>query len=279
MELFFDSGATKCDAILLDDNGRYLRHCTGEGINATYMGDSAIRDVLAGLHAQTGSDGIRKVTFSGAGCGNPDNARRLREILTRLYPAAETEVISDLLGACRLLCPAQNGIVAILGTGASACLYDGTAITRQAPSLGYLLGDEGSGTYLGKKFIQRYLRGELPASIEDNFQSSTGIDKAEVIRRLYREPAPNRFLASFARYLGENRDILYLHDLLTEAFNDFFQYQIRPLQLYNIYIWHLMGSVAYHFRDILGEVAHEHGCTLGNIASSPLNFFQKKEIR
>lgn len=279
MKLFFDSGATKCDCILLDADGHYVRHCSDEGINATYMRDEEMTAVLARLHAQSGSDGIREVTFSGAGCGNPDNARRLQEILSRLYPAAETEVISDLLGACRLLCHNQTGIVAILGTGASACLYDGNRITRQAPSLGYLLGDEGSGTYLGKLFIQRFLRDELPPPVRNDFLNTFGLEKAEIIRRIYREPAPNRFLASFARYLGDNRDIPYLHDLLTEAFNDFFQYQIRPLQLYNIYIWHLMGSVAYHFRDILGEVAHEHGCTLGNIASSPLNFFQKKEIR
>lgn len=274
MELFFDSGATKCDAILLDDNGRYVRHCTDEGINATYMRDDEIEAVLTRLYALTGGEGIRKVTFSGAGCGNPDNARRIGEILTRLYPTARTEVISDLLGACRLLCPDQSGIVAILGTGASACLYDGTAIIRQTPSLGYLLGDEGSGTYIGKLFIQRYLRDELPAPIGADFQKTYGLDKAKVIRRLYREPAPNRFLASFARYLGANKDIPYLHDLLTEGFTDFFHTQIKPLLPYHIYMLHLMGSVAYHFHSIIGEVAQKNGCTLGNIAASPLDFLQ-----
>lgn len=276
MELFFDSGATKCDAILLDDNGCYLRHCSDEGINATYMRDDEMEAVLTRLHAPTRNENIQKVTFSGAGCGNPANAQRIGKILTRLYPTARTEVISDLLGACRLLCSGQSGMVAILGTGASACLYDGTAIIRQAPSLGYLLGDEGSGTYLGKLLIQRYLRGELPAPVEEDFQNNYNLNKAEVIRRLYREPAPNRFLASFARYLGENREIPYFHDLLIEGFSDFFQAQIQPLKLYNIYILlHLMGSVAYHFRDIIGEVALKNSCTIGNVYASPLEFFQK----
>lgn len=274
MELFFDSGATKCDAILLDDNGHYVRHCTDEGINATYMRDNEMEAVLTRLHALTGGEDIRKVTFSGAGCGNSTNARRLGEILTRLYPTAQTEVISDLLGACRLLCPDRSGIVAILGTGASACLYDGTAIIRQAPSLGYLLGDEGSGTYIGKLFIQRYLRDDLPAPIEADFQRTYGLDKAEVIRRLYREPAPNRLLASFARYLGMNRDIPYLHSLLMEGFTDFFRTQIQPLLPYNIYILHLMGSVAFHFHSVIGEVAQEKGCFLGNVAASPLDFLR-----
>ena len=143
MELFFDSGATKCDAILLDDNGRYLRHCTSEGINATYMSDSDIRNILEGLRDQTGSE-FRRITFCGAGCGNPDNATRIQTILQELYNIniRNIEVISDLVGACRLLCDGQSGMVAILGTGASACLYDGSRIVVQAPSLGYLLGEE-----------------------------------------------------------------------------------------------------------------------------------------
>ena len=275
MELFFDSGATKCDAILLDDNGRYLRHCTGEGINATYMGDRDMHDVLVRLRDLTGRE-FRKITFSGAGCGNPDNAARLRNILGSLYSTESIEVVSDLIGACRLLSPDRSGMVAILGTGASACLYDGTYILRQAPSLGYLLGDEGSGTYLGKLFIQRYLRDELPSPIAADFQKNTGLDKKEVLRRLYREPAPNRFLASFARYLGENRDVPCLHNLLTEAFSDFFRTQVSPLLPYNIYILHLMGSVAYHFRDIIAETAQKNGCALGNVAASPLDFLQKQ---
>lgn len=275
MELFFDSGATKCDAILLDDNGRYQRHCTGMGINATYMGDSDIHSILEGLRDQTGTE-FQRLTFCGAGCGNPDNAKRIQSILQELYNIniSNIEVISDLVGACRILSPGQSGMVAILGTGASACLYDGTAIIRQAPSLGYLLGDEGSGTYIGKLFIQRYLRDDLPAPIEADFQRTYGLDKAEVIRRLYREPAPNRLLASFARYLGMNRDIPYLHSLLMEGFTDFFRTQIQPLLPYNIYILHLMGSVAFHFHSVIGEVAQEKGCFLGNVAASPLDFLR-----
>lgn len=275
MELFFDSGATKCDAILLDDNGHYLRHCTCEGINATYMRDDEMESVLAHLREQTGSDGFQKATFSGAGCGNPNNAQRIGNILERLYPTTETEVISDLLGACRLLCPGQSGMVAILGTGASACLYDGTRITCQAPSLGYLLGDEGSGTHIGKLLLQRYLRGELPDTLVKDLERTFSIDKAEVIRRLYREPFPNRFLASFAQYLGNNRESPCLRDLLKEAFNDFFRTQIIPLLPYNIYIIHLMGSVSYHFKDLIGEVAIQHGVTLGKTAASPLEFLRR----
>ena len=123
MELFFDSGATKCDAILLDDNGRYQRHCTGMGINATYMGDSDIHSILEGLRDQTGTE-FQRLTFCGAGCGNPDNAKRIQFILQELYNIniSNIEVISDLVGACRILSPGQSGMVAILGTGASACL-------------------------------------------------------------------------------------------------------------------------------------------------------------
>lgn len=277
MELFFDSGATKCDTILLDGNGRYLRHSTGEGINATYMSDSDIRKILEGLRDQTGSE-FQRITFCGAGCGNPDNAARIQTILQELYNIniRNIEVISDLVGACRLLCNGHSGMVAILGTGASACLYDGSRIIAQAPSLGYLLGDEGSGTYLGKLLIQSYLRNELPEVIARNLEKECGINPKEVIRRLYREPSPNRFLASFARYLGDHRDVPELCNILNQGFTDFFRTQIEPLKLYNIYILHLMGSVAYHFRDIIGEIAQKNGCSLGKVAASPLDFFQKQ---
>ena len=278
MELFFDSGATKCDAILLDDGGRYVRHCTDLGINATYMRDDEMAQVLERLCSLTGTGGIGRITFSGAGCGNPDNAARVGSLLQKLYPAATIEVISDLLGACRLLSGGKTALVAILGTGASACLYDGRRIINQAPSLGYLLGDEGSGTHLGKMLIQKYLRDELPQHLESALEQTYGIDKKEVLRRLYREPSPNRFLASFARFLGCNRNDAFVRTLLKVAFIEFYQTQIAPLQPYNIYILHLMGSVAYHFQDFLGEVAQEHGYTLGNVASSPLDFLQKRKF-
>ena len=276
MELFFDSGATKCDAILLDDNGRYVRHCTDTGINATYMRDDEIAQVLERLREQTGNSGIGHITFSGAGCGNPDNAARVESLLRKQYATERIEVISDLLGACRLLSGGEAAMVAILGTGASACLYDGNRIEAQAPSLGYLLGDEGSGTYLGKTLIQRYLRNEVPPHLERAIEQTYGIDKKEVIRRIYREPAPNRFLASFARFLGDNRRESFIHTLLKDAFTDFFHTQIDPVRPYNIYILHLMGSVGFHFRDIIGEVAKESGVTIGQATASPLQFLQTK---
>ena len=276
MELFFDSGATKCDAILLDDSGHYLRNCTGTGVNATYMSDSDIRNILEGLRRQTGSE-FQRITFSGAGCGNPANATRIEAILRELYniSISNIEVISDLMGACRLLSPGQDGMVAILGTGASACLYDGSRIVKQAPSLGYLLGDEGSGTYLGKLLIQHYLRDELPQAVAQDLENECTIDREEVLRRLYREPAPNRFLASFARYLGCHRDIPALHELIIHGFTDFFQSQVKPLQQDKTHTLHLMGSVAYHFRDIIGEIAQKNNCSIGNVAASPLDFLQK----
>ena len=276
MELFFDSGATKCDAILMDDSGRYLRHCTDIGINATYMSDGEMAQVLERLSSHTGTDGIERITFSGAGCGNPDNAARVGALLKKLYPTATTEVISDLLGACRLLSGGATGLVAILGTGASACLYDGNRITAQAPSLGYLLGDEGSGTHLGKTLIQKYLRNELPPYIENALEQTYGIDKKETLRRIYREPAPNRFLASFAQFLGENRHDPFIHTLLYEAFTLFFQTQINPIRPHNIYVLHMMGSVAFHFREIISEIAKKTGIDLGKTARSPLEFVQHR---
>ncbi len=277
MELFFDSGATKCDAILLDDGGRYVRHCTDLGINATYMRDDEMAQVLERLCSLTGTGGIVRITFSGAGCGNPDNAARVGSLLQKLYPAATIEVVSDLLGACRLLSGGKTALVAILGTGASACLYDGSRIINQAPSLGYLLGDEGSGTHLGKMLIQKYLRDELPQHLERALEQTYGIDKKEVLRRLYREPSPNRFLASFARFLGCNRNDAFVCTLLKEAFIEFYQTQISPIRPYDVSVLHLMGSVGFHFHNEIAEAVRESGIAIGKNAASPAEFLKQPD--
>ena len=277
MELFFDSGATKCDAILLDDDGRYVRHCTDLGINATYMRDDEMAQVLERLCSLTGTGGIGRITFSGAGCGNPDNAARVGSLLQKLYPAATIEVVSDLLGACRLLSGGKTALVAILGTGASACLYDGSRIINQAPSLGYMLGDEGSGTHLGKMLIQKYLRDELPQHLERALEQTYGIDKKEVLRRLYREPSPNRFLASFARFLGCNRNDAFVCTLLKEAFIEFYQTQISPIRPYDVSVLHLMGSVGFHFHNEIAEAVRESVIAIGKNAASPAEFLKQPD--
>ena len=268
--LFFDSGATKCDCILLDEQNHYVRHFTGAGINASYADDAAIDAAMSQFAEQTGSD-VREIVFAGAGCGNAQNAARVRKAIEAHYHATTIVVESDLAGACRLLGGGEPCMVAILGTGAAACRYDGQQITEISPSLGWMLGDEGSGTHLGKLLITRYLQNDLSAACRTKLESTYGLDRSEVLRRVYRAPSPNLFFSGLAKFIGNNiEEFTELQTITTDSFNQFFQQQILPLPDHDTLPLHLMGSVAFHFQPYLRKAAENNGVRIGTVAASPL---------
>lgn len=268
--LFFDSGATKCDCILLDEQHRYVQHFTGSGINASYADDATIDAAMAQFAEQTGSD-VREIVFAGAGCGNAQNAARVRKAIEAHYPTTTVVVESDLAGACRLLGGGEPCMVAILGTGAAACRYDGQQITEISPSLGWMLGDEGSGTHLGKLLITHYLQNDLSAACRTKLESIYGLDRSEVLRRVYRAPSPNLFFSGLAKFIGNNiEEFTELQTITTDSFNQFLQQQILPLPHLDTLPLHLMGSVAFHFQPYLRKAAENNGVRIGTVAASPL---------
>lgn len=274
MNLFFDSGATKCDCILLDEQNNYVRHFTGAGINASYADDATIDAAMAQFAEQSGND-VQEIVFAGAGCGNPANADRVRKAIEAHYHAEEVVVESDLAGACRLLSRRQPCLTAILGTGAAACQFDGSRITEQSPSLGWMMGDEGSGTHLGKLLISQYLKGGLPPECREALEREFGLDRSEVLRRVYRAPSPNLFFSGFAKFIDEKiTEFPELQILIKHSFNQFFKEQILPLSGHNTLPLHLMGSVAWHYRPFLEEAARQHNVTIGQVAASPLQLMK-----
>ena len=272
MTFFFDCGATKCDCIVLDGQGRYLRHYTGRGFNASYAADAEIAGVLTRLHDAAGD--ADHILFSGAGCGA--NGNRVRTQLSNIFTASEITVESDLAGAARLLCDGQPALVAILGTGASCCRYDGGAIVEQAPSLGWLLGDEGSGTHIGKLFITSYLRGELPTATAAALEQELHADRAAVIARIYREPQPNLFFSSLAKFIQKESGKPAVAQILGRAFDDFCERQVLPVAGARPLPLHLMGSIAQHFQSQLQAAAARHGLAIGHVAGSPLQLLQNR---
>lgn len=278
MKLFFDSGATKCDCILLTDNGIYINHHTHTGINVSYTDDQTIARILQFFQEKI-YEPVKQIVFSGAGCGNPTNQERLRKILNAMFPESGIQVISDLQGACVVLSSHEPSMVAILGTGSSVCRFDGEKIVEQAPSLGYLLGDEGSGTYIGKTLIQKYLRQELPDSIRMELEEKYQLTPSETIRKIYREPAPNLFFSHLAKFTGEKKNDPFIHALLLQAFSDFFKIQIQYLTHFQNYPLHCTGSIAYHFQDILREAAEQYHVRIGTISPSPLETIKKSGIQ
>lgn len=268
--LLIDAGATKTAFVLLHE-GQVLAEYVGEGINPNYCTDEFISQVVGGfVRAHGTSTSARKVQYYGAGCASLENAGRVGCVLQGFFPDAKINVYSDLMAVCHALSRDQRSIVGILGTGAATCLFDGVAIENRAPSLGYLLGDEGSGTNLGKRLLTAYLRGQLPRAVADDLQREHKLSFETAIHRVYREPAPNQFWASLAPFVREHLDDESVHQLAVEAFSDFFSNQKTYYDDAESLEWNLSGSVAFHFEKTVREAAALAHCRIGRIIQAPM---------
>ncbi len=201
--LIVDAGGTKTAFALLSGDGIF--RCAGVGINANYTPDEEILRVLAEAVKQFPKNvTVREIDYYGSGCASQQNALRIEGYLRMFFPLADIRVWSDLMAACHALAGETEAIVCILGTGAASCHYDGRAMVERAPSLGWMLGDEGSGTHLGKCLVTAYLSEQLPDFIRVRFEERFSLNRDLILRKLYQEPQPNKFLSQFPPFLLEN---------------------------------------------------------------------------
>lgn len=267
-----DAGATKTDFVVLQ-NKEIVHRFADAGINANYATDEQIQEVFSRF-VSTLPNPYRKVdrmAYYGAGCANEHSASRIASVIMAFFPQISFQVCSDLLEACHALCGQQPGLVAILGTGSSSCLYDGQKIIDHAPSLGYLIGDEGSGTYLGKKFVTAYMMKKLPEVVVTELEQHFDINPSKVIHRIYQESHPNKFFASFPPFIQEHLEIPEVKNLCKSAFAEFFDSQIGYYDKNAYSKVHLLGSVAFHFQNVIQEVALEKKINMGTIIASPMS--------
>lgn len=284
MILIADSGSTKTDWTLLDGDS-VVRTCSTLGTNPVHQTDDAISAVFAvarqALDVAGNVDKLR-VMFYGAGC-IAEQTERMRRLLTEVLlhsaPAeshdslasrSRVAVYSDLLAACHALCGHQEGVACILGTGSNSCLYDGEQVVANTPPLGYILGDEGSGAVLGKNFLNALFKGRLPESMKWEFLDAYGLTYADVIRRVYREPMANRFLASFSPFIHDHLHVETVRQLVIDNFRAFLHRNVRPYGRPDLPV-HAIGSLAYHYRVELEAAAAQEGFSLGAIEKSPIN--------
>ena len=269
MILIADSGSTKTDWALQSASGALERFHT-QGINPFHQGRTVIAEILRReLLPQLNPDAVSCVCFYGSGV-RPELESVMIALLQDAFPSAkQVEAHSDLLGAARSLCGHNYGIASILGTGANSCLYDGEAIVQNTPALGYILGDEGSGGVMGKLFLHALYKGVLSENIRLEFEQDYGLTMSAVIQRVYREPMPNRFLASLAPFIYRHLSDAVVNRLVVDNFRDFFRYNIRPYGHPEMAV-SFVGSVAWYFRDQLAEAAAAEGFRLGTILQSPI---------
>jgi glucosamine kinase len=269
--LVADSGATKTDWRLIHSSND-IRPFQTNGFNPFFIDSIHINtEVDKDLVPYIDSNNIKEVFFYGAGCSSADRCVIVEDALIPLFPNARIEVENDLLGAARALCSASAGIACILGTGSNSCFFDGKNIIENIPSLGFMLGDEGSAAHIGKHVLKEVLTQHAPKEICDLFLKKYGYDRVEILKHIYQKPFPNRFLASFARFASENVSMSFFRELVKKCFDDFFQTQLLRYERCREVPVNFTGSVASVFSDILKEVAAENNITVRKIVQSPID--------
>jgi N-acetylglucosamine kinase-like BadF-type ATPase len=271
MILIADGGSTKSSWCQLDEDGNRV-HFNTEGYNPDFMKGQAIVDSLdKNLPTSLPRAQVSEVHYYGAGVSNAKKAESVAAAMRQIFPNAQVTVEHDLLAAARALLGNKPGFGAILGTGTNSCLYDGEKIIHHVDSLGYFLGDEGSGSFIGKRLLRDYLRGLLPDGLQEIFEQEFKLTRDDILDRLYNQPLPNRFLASFAKFTYDHNNISYCREIVLQGFNTFFENIVTKYPNYQDYTFNCVGSVAYNFRDALTEVAHLHSMEVGKIIRSPID--------
>jgi N-acetylglucosamine kinase-like BadF-type ATPase len=271
MTLIADSGSTKTQWNVCGQD------VFTEGINPFFQSETEIAELLnTQLIPKIDAEKVTKVHFYGAGC-SPEKKGNVKTALTFFFQSADIEVESDLLGAVRALLQHEEGIAGILGTGSNSAYYDGKNIKSNVFALGFILGDEGSGAALGKRLVGDVLKNMLPHSICEQFFDYYRLTQAQILDKIYRQPFPNRFLASFTVFLSENSKIPEIDALILNEFQSFFD---RNISQYPQHIREIsfVGSVAYCFASQLAQVADYNEFKIKKILRSPMEGLLKYEI-
>lgn len=269
IKLIADAGSTKVEWCLLD--GKKKKTVRTAGISPYFLSQDEIAQLLQReLAKKIKINNVQEIYYYGTGCASKANAQVVKNALKQHAPHALIEVTHDLMGAARGLCGHTKGIACILGTGSNSCFYNGKKIIKNSPGLGYVLGDEGSGAYLGKKVIQYYLYGIFDDELRGRFDVSFMTNPPEILNKVYKQPFPNRYLAGFTSFLAENRGHYMIENIVEDGLNDFFfQHLCRYPEVWK-YPLHFTGGVAYAFRDVLGQLCKQYEFELGGILQNPM---------
>ncbi len=269
MILIADSGSTKTDWRIIDAQGK-IHQAKTVGLNPYHQSSNDMARVLDQELLPQLTVPIERVFFYGAGCANPTVNQTAVQALTSTFPNAPVQVESDLLAAARSLCGHQAGIACILGTGANSCLYDGQAIVDNVPPLGYVLGDEGSGTYIGKELLNRYLKRDMPEPLRRQFAKRYDVTTAAVLDQVYRQPQANTYLASFARFAFHHLKHPYIVRMVYDGFRQFFEKNVAKYENHQQHKVHFTGSIAFYYSNVLRQVANDLEFSVQNIVESPI---------
>jgi glucosamine kinase len=268
--LIADSGSTKCEWCYVSGSRKQIVET--QGASPYFLNESQLISMMQReLKPQLKNKVPAKIYFYGTGCAAAANRAMIKRALSKTFSGALIEVQHDLTGAARALCGNKKGIVAILGTGSNSGYYDGKKIVRNSPGLGYVLGDEGSGAYLGKKVLQYFLYHIFDQELHNKFQNKYGVSAADILDAVYKKPLPNRYIASYTMFLAENRGHYMIENILEDGLQDFFSVHLAHYPESGKIPVYFTGSVAFGFQDILKELCESYGWQTGKILAKPMD--------
>jgi N-acetylglucosamine kinase-like BadF-type ATPase len=269
MILIADSGASKTDWRLINKEFEIAQY-RGIGFNPNYQSSTEMAQDLQVDFLLNLRDEVEVIFYYGAGCTSHKNRAQVASALRSIFKKAEINVDHDLMAAARATCGSRAGIACILGTGSNSCDYDGEVILAKRPAPGYILGDEGGGAYVGKRFLADYIHEEMPQKMRNLVWEKFQLDNPQIIENVYQRPFPGRYMASFCRFITEHKHDPYCYSLYYDSFVDFFKKHIMKYEDYQKKPVNFVGSIAFYNSDILRSAAYDHNIHVNLILEGPI---------
>jgi N-acetylglucosamine kinase-like BadF-type ATPase len=286
MTLITDGGSTKCDWVLLDNSGKIVFKTATSGLNPTVVSrEELILRISSNENLKEVFKNVESLDFYGAGCGTITPRSILKEVLEELFSKAKVNVSEDMSAAVFAV-TTEPGIVCILGTGSNSCYFDGTEIHTPIPALGYILMDEASGNYFGKRLLRDFFYNKMPTEIASEFKRQFNLEADDIKMNLYKKPNPNAYLASFAQFIftqparqpnfentktGGKEINPYFYRLIKEGISTFIECRILCFEKAHEVPVHFIGSIAHFSEEIIKKCFKEHNLELGNIVQRPID--------
>lgn len=272
MIIIADSGSTKCDWIVINERGDVVNTPATMGFNPYFHSEAVIATaVKQNEDLSKYAEEVTHIYYYGAGCSSKELNGVVRRALKLIFEEAEIVVDHDLLGAAYATYDGSPGISCILGTGSNSCYFDGCNIREEVPALGYILGDEGSGSYFGKKLLSGYLYKQLPEQVLVDFKERYEVNMKEIVDNVYTKPNANVYLASFVRFISNYKSEPYFQEMLHNGMKEFLKTHVMCFPEHKEVKTHFVGSVAFYFNDAIESAAHELGIKVGNIVRKPID--------
>lgn len=266
-----DGGSTKCDWVILENTGKVSQKNESVGFNPNIISADLIpQEIEKNPHLFLIKNQLDYVYFYGSGCGTAENALLVETQLQKVFPYAKVTVKEDLTAAAYAAYKGKPAIVCILGTGSNSCYFDGKSVRRDLPSLGFLIGDEGSGSAIGKHLVRRFFMKKLPQDLHQEFVETYHLTIDDAIKNMYHNPRANAYLAEFNKFVIQRKQHPYFQNMVFDEMKNFFEYQVLPYEEAREAEINFIGSIAYYYEDILRAAAAELNLTVGHIVQKPI---------